>query len=114
MQFINKVSEQGSLFLLLPIPKQGVSLSSNFFLTDNNAPIKASFKVLNTWPSVKNEQFIRLLSIEVNALQFPSKAQVPSKLTLSWVNSDKALSVQQINTIESQCKLSLFTLQSRG
>ncbi|ASP47993.1 hypothetical protein [Cognaticolwellia beringensis] len=93
---IKKASVEGSLFLLLPIPKQGVPLNSNFFLSDNKVPIKASFKALNTWPTIKNEQFIRLLSIEVSALQPSAKA-----LTLNWEGADTALSVQQINAIES-------------
>ena len=93
---IKTASVEGSLFLLLPMPNQRISLNSNFFLTENSNSIKASFKVLNVWPSIKNEQFIRLLTIEVSVLQGAAKA-----LTLSWVNSDKALSVQQINAIES-------------
>ncbi|ARD44567.1 hypothetical protein [Colwellia sp. PAMC 21821] len=93
---IKNASVEGSLFLLLPMPNQRISLASKFSLTENSNPIKASYKVINTWPSLKKEQFIRLLSIEVSALQHSAKT-----MTLNWDSSDKALSVQQINAIES-------------
>ncbi|TWX67646.1 hypothetical protein [Colwellia sp. C1TZA3] len=89
---VDKTANEAAIFLLLPIPNQRVSLSSNFLITENNRPIKARYKVLNTWPTMKNQQFIRLLSIEVSRLQVASKT-----LSFSWQGSDKALAVQQIN-----------------
>jgi hypothetical protein len=104
---INKTSNEESIFLLLPIPNQRVALNSSFFLTANNHPIKANYQVLNTWPTtMKSEPFIRLLSIELNRLQDFTKAlgpkkQTPKKMTLTWLDSDKALVVQQINANKS-------------
>ena len=101
VQFNKKVSDEGFFFLLLPVPQQLLSLNSQFFLTESNIPIKANFKVLNTWPTMKSEQFIRLLSVEVSSLQFSSKILSPRQLTLSWKTTDKPMSVHQINATKS-------------
>ena len=101
VQFDKKVSDEGSFFLLLPVPQQHFLLNSQFFLTESSIPIEANFKVLNTWPTMNSEKFIRLLSIEVSVLQFSSKILSPRQLTLSWKTTDKPLSVQQINATKS-------------
>lgn len=107
-----KASDGGAMFLLLPIPNQRVSLRSHFALTENNASVKASYKVLNTWPSIKNEHFIRLLAIEVNELNSFSKTLHPKQLTLRWVDSDEALPVQQINALESNVSQLVYPSKS--
>ncbi len=85
-------TEQQSATLLLPIPNQHIALNSDFLLTADKKPIKASFKVLNAWPTLQHKQFIRLLSIDVNAVTDFSKP-----ITLSWTEADKALPVQESN-----------------
>jgi hypothetical protein len=112
---INKTSNEESIFLLLPIPNQRVTLNSSFFLTANNHSIKANYQVLNTWPTMKSEPFIRLLSIDFNRLQnfteaLGPKKTMPKELTLTWLDSDKALAVQQINV--NQANLSQLVYPS--
>ena len=98
---IDNVSSDDSLFLLLPVPNQRIAFNSEFFLKENNQPIKANYRVINAWPTTKNERFTRLLSIEVSGLQVSAKPGTLKKLTLSWVDTDKVLPFQGGNAIGS-------------
>jgi len=96
---INNTASEGSLFLLLPIPNQRVSLNNEFFLRANNQSIEATYRIINTWSTVKNEKFIRVLSIEVNANHSFSKLIPKQQLTLSWELSDKAYAFRGGNAV---------------
>ena len=96
---MSSTSSDGSFFLLLPIPNQRVSLNNTFFLRANNKSIEATYRVINTWPTLNNEKFIRVLSIEVNTKNIFSQPETKQKLTLSWELSDNVHSFRGGNAV---------------
>ncbi|MGB2741789.1 MAG: hypothetical protein WBC60_14675 [Cognaticolwellia sp.] len=98
---MNSTSSDGSFFLLLPIPNQRVALNSEFFLRANKKSIEAIYRIINIWPTLKNEKFIRVLSIEVNAKHILSESIPSQQLTLSWELSDNVSSFRGGNAVGS-------------
>ncbi|MGB1262279.1 MAG: hypothetical protein ACPG52_05150 [Cognaticolwellia sp.] len=93
---VNKVVKKNSQFLLLPVPKQYIALKSSFSLNAKNKAIKANYRVLNTWPTISGERFIRLLAIELGVGE-----TITQPLTLNWRASTKAPHIQNLNPLES-------------
>ncbi|SEL71096.1 hypothetical protein SAMN05216262_11865 [Colwellia chukchiensis] len=92
----NKPSKHnGKILLLLPVPQKKLPLTSKLRLNATKQTIAANFKVLATWPSVKGQQYIRLLAIDINVT-----AANMRQLTLSWSSASHALNVEQLSEKE--------------
>jgi hypothetical protein len=94
-QIVKKISTMKLTRLLLPVPQKLISNDATLQLIAGIEKIKAKFSIVNVWSTiqkddikkankVRNAHYIRLLLIEVEQQDLPSK-----QITLYWRNHQK-------------------------
>mgnify|MGYP005986697513 CR=1 FL=1 len=79
--------------LLLPVPNTQIALNSVLKISQQDKVINASFSLLNTWNTDKNQKFVRLLIIKLENVN-QIKNDEYKELTLSWSHSNQNLQLE--------------------
>jgi len=108
---VNKISfnlsipikpQESNITFIMPIPINLISSQAAVELSSNKIPFNAVYSILNTWSSVEDTKYIRLLHVRIVNTQ-----QALHQLTLHWDNQSNISEASQKTNIDSFLKGSI-------
>jgi len=92
-------SKEKNITILIPIPMNLISSEATVRITSNKTPLNADYSILNTWSSVEDTKYIRLLHVELVSTQ-----NTFTQLTLHWGNKNNISKSRRKTNINSFLK----------